>query len=369
MSDTLHIVCLDAPSPPDYGGVFDLYYKIPALASAGKRITLHYFDYKQNRGAEGLEPYCAAIYRYKRSSFLNALLSLKSYIVSSRTNAKLIARLNADASPVLIEGIHCSGIIPYLKKEKKIIIRLHNNEAEYYKNLRKTETNLFKKIYFGYEENRLSAYQKRLQTDTSFACVSTTDLETFKQLYQQTNAVFIPCFLPWQKISSKTGMGTYCLYHGNLSVPENIQAAEWLVNHVFAKLNYPLTIAGKNASLLQNKKGFSNVTLVNNPSDDELSELIREAHINVLPSLNNTGVKLKLLHALFEGRFCITNESGIKGSGLSNGIHIANESESVINCIEKLTQKEFTEAEKQNRNELLQLYNNHLNAQKLNALL
>jgi hypothetical protein len=39
----LHIVCHDVPYPPDYGGVFDLYYKIRTLHEQGIQILLHCF--------------------------------------------------------------------------------------------------------------------------------------------------------------------------------------------------------------------------------------------------------------------------------------------------------------------------------------
>jgi hypothetical protein len=39
----LHIVCHDVPYPPDYGGVFDLYYTIRNLHEQGIKIHLHCF--------------------------------------------------------------------------------------------------------------------------------------------------------------------------------------------------------------------------------------------------------------------------------------------------------------------------------------
>ena len=48
----LHIVCLDVPYPVDYGGVFDLFYKIKALSEAGVKIHLHCFEY-----GRGQQPY------------------------------------------------------------------------------------------------------------------------------------------------------------------------------------------------------------------------------------------------------------------------------------------------------------------------
>ncbi|HZI00495.1 MAG TPA: mannosyltransferase, partial [Flavisolibacter sp.] len=68
MSDQLHIVCLDAPAPPDYGGAIDIYYKIKALAGIGKKIILHYFDYKPGRSAGDLDSICVEVNTYSRKS-------------------------------------------------------------------------------------------------------------------------------------------------------------------------------------------------------------------------------------------------------------------------------------------------------------
>jgi hypothetical protein len=43
--------------------------------------------------------------------------------------------------------------------------------------------------------------------------------------------------------------------------------------------------------------------------------LIRKAQLHILPSFNDTGIKLKLLHVLFEGRFCMVNTASVEGSG------------------------------------------------------
>ena len=117
MSNYLHIVCLDAPSPPNYGGAIDMYYKITALAALGKKIILHYFDYKENRNAASLKDCCVEVHAYPRKGFINSF-SLP-YIISSRINRSLINRLNRDRFPVLLEGLHCSGIIPYLNDNSR----------------------------------------------------------------------------------------------------------------------------------------------------------------------------------------------------------------------------------------------------------
>lgn len=101
---------------------------------------------------------------------------------------------------------------------------------------------------------------------------------------------------------------------------------------------------------------------------DEIDALVRKAHVNVLPSMNNTGVKLKLLNALFNGRFCVTNTKGVKGSRITKGVTIYDNPEDWINGLSTLFDRPFSTADKKEREEVVQLYNNNENAQRLTEL-
>ena len=347
-----------------------MYYKIVALAAIGKKITLHYFNYKEGRDGDSLLPYCTAIHSYPRKSFASGLFSLLPYIVRSRINKELIERLNADEEPILLEGIHCSGIIPYLKKPGRVVIRMHNEEAAYYARLVPTERNILKKTYLRYESSLLRRYYKKLPQDVALACLSQTDIEAFLKEYGFTQVHFIPCFIPWQELKAAEGKGEYCLYHGNLAVPENESAALWLLQEVWDKLQLPLVIAGKGPSerLVHLCKANPHVHLEVNPSLERIGELVAGAQVHVLPSMNSTGVKLKLLHALFRGRFCITNEPGIRGSAIEGGVSVAEEPDQWRTLVTELFQRSFSEEDKKNRQQLLTVYNNEVNAGRLSAL-
>jgi hypothetical protein len=372
VNDSVHIVCLAAPSPPDYGGAIDMYYKIVALAESGWKITLHYYQYQQGRDAGHLSSYCEKIYVYKRKKGWPALSWPLPYLVSSRINNDVITCLNKDDNPIILEGIHCTGIITYLKnKNRKIVVRIHNNEAIYYKRLAKAEKNIAKKGYYFFESVLLSHYQKKLPPYCLFACLSTADASEFSQLYPTSEVEFLPSFVAWNEVQIKTGSGNYCLYHGNMSVAENDKAAQWLVREVFSKVSVSLIIAGKgiSKSIFRISEKHKHIKILLDPTINEIKEVVQNAHIHVLPSLNNTGVKLKLLHALFKGRYCITNNAGIEGSNIKSGISIANHPDEWIEGIERLFTKEFTGDEILQRQNELRLYNNNENAQKLSAWL
>ena len=370
LSEYIHIVCLDAPSPPDYGGAIDMFYKIKALAESGKKIILHYFDYNDRRATAGLEQYCASIFSYSRKPVYRWLPLSQPFIVQSRINNVLIDRLNQDDHPILLEGLHCSGIIPFLHNSKRVVVRMHNDEASYYHHLAHAEKSFLKKKYFQQESNLLINYQKNLDKQVKLACLSKSDIDIFKNNYHFQHVHFVPCFIPWQAINSKPGHGNYCLYQGNMSVSENEEAALWLVEHVFRALKIQLVIAGKGISkrLKNASASHSNIHLIDNPSIAEIDGLIKNAHINVLPSMNNTGVKLKLLNALLNGRHCITNSNGITGSKIESSLSVEDDAANWINTIKSIMQQEFSAQQMEERKEILYLYNNQLNARKLNEL-
>ena len=372
MTDRLHIVCLDAPSPPDYGGAIDMFYKIKALAAIGKKIHLHYFQYAGNRGVGDLDKICEKVYPYARKKGLKGIRFNLPYIVSTRINNLLIQRLNEDDAPIILEGIHCTGIIPFINnRQRKIMVRVHNNEAVYYHRLALAESNFAKRFYYKIESRLLNRYQNKLSQNAIYACLSRADEDVFKNDYHLSKVVFIPSFVAWQQVLNKSGNGGYCLYHGNLSVSENKEAVTWLIKHVFSQLNIPFIIAGKgiSTSLMQACSRLPHIRLITHPSMSEINELVENAQINVLPSVNNTGVKLKLLHALFRGRYVLTNKNGVAGSGLENAVTIAESGEEWKVAINQLFKKELSQAEIANRQKLLELYNNEKNAQLISAQL
>jgi hypothetical protein len=370
----LHIVCLDAPYPPDYGGAVEMFGKIVALHRQGIKIHLHYFVYGTKRNSEReMSKYCDSIHTYKRKTGWESFSFKTPYIVASRMNDVLVENLEKDDHPVILEGIHCTGILHLLKKQtRKILVRLHNDEASYYKTLTNCEKNLFKKLYFLNESRLLKKYQASLPKNFIYACLSQKDACTFSNEYHLPKVEFLPAFICWQQIQCEEGIGNFCLYHGNLSVAENEKAAGWLLDKVFTKIKVPLVIAGKNPTRRLSKCAHlcQHTCLVANPSDKEMNDLIRKAHIHIIPSFNNTGIKLKLLHALYKGRHCVVNPAAVEGSSLEAACHVGNNANALAAIIMQLHHQPFTEEEIRLRKEILEdTFDNDINAQKIIAWL
>lgn len=369
---TLHIITHEVPWPVNYGGVVDLFYKIKALHQLGVNIHLHCFTH--DRGPqEELNKYCSSVKYYPRKKSISRFSFSLPFIVNSRVSDELLKELQKDDHPVLFEGIHTTySLFKDQLKNRKILVRLHNAEFEYYHQLAKQEKNFLKKQYFLHESRLLKKYEKAIANKALFLAVSKQDVEIYQQEFNATQIEYLPVFLPYTLAVGKEGKGCFCLYHGNLSINENEEAAIWLLQNVFDKTTTPFVIAGKDPSkkLQQLAHAHPHTCLVANPVDKELQDLIAKAHVNVLPSFNNTGVKLKLLNALFNGRHCLVNPAAVAGSELGEHCYIANDAASFQQKINDLFALELAEEDIQKRQGLLQQqYNNEENAKKIIALL
>jgi hypothetical protein len=368
----LHIVTHTVPWPADYGGVIDLFYKIKALSLAGIKIHLHCFLYNGQTPQKELNKYCEEVYYYKRENNITRLSFRIPFIVYSRKCDALIKNLQKDDHPILLEGIHTTY---YLYKgalqNRKVVVRLHNAEFEYYRHLAMHEFNPLKKLYYQYESKLLKNYERQIAEKAFIASMSQQDVALYKELFHAKNIYYLPAFIPNMLAACKEGNGCCCcLYHGNLAINENEKAAEWLLENVFNELNIPFIIAGKNPTekLKYLVKQTEHACLVENPDEEEMQDLIAKAQINILPSFNNTGVKLKLLNALFNGKHCIVNNAAVEGSGLEEGCHLAERPEEFKKLIKELFQQPFSEEETEHRQGLLHdLYSNETNARQLIA--
>lgn len=363
----LHIVSFDVPFPANYGGVIDVFYKLKFLREQGVEIYFHCFEY--GRGQQViLNNYCKEVYYYKRNTSFFQHFTLLPFIVKSRKNKELLNNLSLIDAPILFEGLHTCGFLNDARlKDRFKIYRESNIEHEYYFKLAESESSLLKKIYFFIEAIKLKRFEKTLVHSDLMLTVSKKDNEYLKQKFPNNLVEYLPSFHPYKACVSNPGKGDYVLYHGNLQISENHLAAMFLVKEVFTEPHLKYIIAGLNPkSDLKNLIAIKdNIELIENPDQDTLNELIQHAHINCLVSFQKTGLKLKLLHALFAGRFCMVNDEMLYGTDLSELCIIGNSAEELRKKIKDFFNYSFTEKETSSREQKLKLYNVELNAKRI----
>lgn len=367
----IHVVSLQVPFPADYGGVIDIYYKLKALKEAGYEVWLHTFCYGREP-AEELNAVADRVFYYPRHHSLLYQLSIAPYIVSSRHSSKLLADLLADDAPILFEGIHCCGYLAHRRLRNRIkLVRMHNVEQDYYKELSQKASG-WKKLYYTIEAVKLKRYEKKLRHANAILAITESDRNYFETTYPHTPTLLLPAFHAESSVAPLSPKENYILYHGNLSVEENIEAAEYILRHIVPLVpNATWIFAGKNPSgrLVRHIARTEGTRLVANPSAQQMSLLIGKAAINLLITFQPTGLKLKLLTALFAGGHCLVNSPMLTGTGLDKACIVADTPGEMASAIEQAMQKPFDETARLTRITLLELYDNRKNIDRITGFM
>ncbi len=330
-------------------------------------IYLHTFEYGRGKQKE-LTKYCKKVRYYKRNSFVKSFLSTEPFIVKSRNNERLIANLTKDAFPILFEGLHTTyPIFDDRLKGQAIFVRAHNIEHRFYRGLAESETNLFKKRFFKQEAKKLKRYQQLLKKVNGVFTISPFEQAYFLKKIGD-HCQYIPAFHEVFKKEHIEKKGKNVLYHGNMMVPENVKAAQFLID-VYKNSHFPLIIASSHIhkNLIKEIDQHKNISFSKINEQSDLSALFNNAHVNVLPTFQKTGIKLKLLNTLYQGKFVIANDFMIDDTGLETLCEKANTKAEFLDTTTALFNIDFSNDIVNKRLEILQQFNPVQGGQKIIA--
>src|SRR5690606_7904312 len=265
----------------------------------------------------GVGAHCGGVPYYQRGSGKAQALDRPPCGGVRRRSEELGDHLGRGGPPNPFGGLHsCFHLGDPRLHGRRRLVRTHNVEHEYYEALALAERGAFKRTYFVQEARKLRKFEAVLSEADVTLAISPSDQRYFASHFR--NVRHVPAFHPSGKVDVPAGLGDFCLYHGALSVPENDKAALYLVNEVFRGLPIPLVIAGRGASpeLRAAVGRANNVKLRENIPTAEITALVQAAQVNVLPTFQATGIKLKLLLCLFRGRHVVCNSPMVMDTGL-----------------------------------------------------
>lgn len=348
MDKHLHIVSFDVPWPADYGGVIDVYYKAKALAEQGVKVHLHCFAY-----GRAISPHLAdtfhEVHYYKRNMNKTLLAHPLPFIMISRQSSQLLKRLLEDDYPILFEGKHSCYLLDHPDLvQRECFVRTHNVETDYYSALAK-RAGIFKRWYFQNESKKLKRYSPHLSSAEALFCITKKDATHFSEWNE---AIELAAFHSAEGVKYKSEKSPFALYHGNLAVSENDEAAHFLVNKVFANSEKTLHVFGHNAPR-QLKKAIAQHENMYYLKSGDLLSFIQTAQVNVLPTFQTTGLKLKLLYSLFNGGHVVVNRQMVEGTCLANLCHVATSAQEMREIVDSLWEVPFTEADAKKRESFL----------------
>ncbi len=363
----LHIISFDNPFPPDYGGVIDVFFKIKALHKLGHDIYLHCFVGDEERVLPELESVTSRIWFYKKNRNPLFMFSVIPFAVKSRFHKDLISNLKSIDAPILFEGLQTTMLLNKIDLDtKKIFLRLHNLESDYFRGTAKSERNPFRKLLYQSEAFKYKKYEKIISRFKTVFTLSVHEHEWVNAF--SGNSVYVPVFHGNVLEENLSDFGHFSLYHGDLRLADNKKAAGFLID-VFKKMGSKLIIAsGKGEYFINSRiKGASNIEFVKVKNQAELDNLLQKAHINVLVSFQQSGTKLKLVNSLFKSRFCLINKNMVDDPKIMGLCASADTEADFIDKITLLTQMPYHPG---NRGTILgEVLDDNKNAERISGLL
>ena len=361
----VHLISMDAPVPPLYGGMAEVSSQIDALQTESFQVELHAFvskkrlsevariwsqmhqpGYSTSGKNQVLEDATAdtpgdpsvRLWLYPRNGWASLLQRLP-YLVASRASVPLVRRLECAPLPAVLHGYHSlwSALVsPQISARS--YLRLHNPERLYYRGLAASELGTdirawLKRRYYHWEARRLARLEQKVLSRLKLAGVwalTPGDAAATAPFFRTAVDVLPPAVPPLTVGQCPADFLVtvpdlpFLLVHGKLSVPENDWAAHrwldvWAWDQCHNKhLNgTALVIAGQGASgaLRQRAADLPGVWFVDTPSPEEMSHLLHAAALHGQLAVHRAGIKYKLLNALQTSAPILGNEDLVHGTG------------------------------------------------------
>lgn len=352
MTKRVLIISFDIPFPDNYGGVKDVWQRILLLKASGHFVDLISF-YKSRQRFKRFEESTERLivdqhlaFKQKPIRLLGSKLPISVTLRTLNTSEILLCKelLKCNYDCIIVEGYKCLSAFLAIQKNiahKKSILRVHNIESNYFKNLAITTSNPIKKVFYSLESQRFNQIERSNSLNHLFTYILfISKVEAQDQLFDCVTNKFV--IQPYLEERTSTYFDTpfnsrtnNILYLGNLDLPDNLASVKEIIKILLPVLeqspDITLTIAGKSESRTARKvfsyllKRLPNFLLLENLHHTSISELYHKSKIFYLYSMNPSGVKLKLIESLSFGLPTISNYNGFVGSGLENAVINADE--------------------------------------------
>lgn len=326
------IVAGEFPYPANHGGIVDIWKRMNAFKKMNFSIDLM-VTVKENPSREQIrevERVVQNIFIVKRSNKVSYIFKKLPLQINSRKTLEKFQMNNKIYDWVILEG-ECTLAILSNKslKYKKIILRMHNDESKYFRELSKSSQTWFKKFYYLSESYKFSWGEPYfIQQIENIMFISLDEKQRYTSKYNIKNACFLPPAIDLKFYSRPLNNKTV-LFIGSLFMINNQEAIRYYIKYIHPQLNdiknYKFIIAGNNRNesldwLYDLKSQFSNIYIYESPKD--LSEIYEMSTVFVNPMLHGAGVKVKTIEAIVNGLPVISTTVGCEGTGLMHQRHI-----------------------------------------------
>ena len=364
MQRSLNVISGHIPCPNTIGDAQQTFWCLEALFAAGIQVHLFTFseqgstiDPTTNKATHPqLVNLCSSVQYYPINKGHRNFSFSAPYATAKYQNDQLENDLATNNYPILIEGMGPSGLaLSTALEHRKIWVRILTYAPNYFRYLQERSITPLKKLFYQREAVLSKRILKKINQRVSWMVTSAQVKKTLEDLFLGgAIQILAPFTSSSNTITSKTGLGNYCLFQGNLSDAATHKTASWLLTHVFHNLKVPFVITGNSPapSLVERAHMQPHTCIVANPSIAERQDMIEKAQIIIQPSFIKSGADEALLEGIKKGRHCLTNtkmESGVMGGSYHQGTSANAFQEIII----QLYHHPFSEEEIETRKKLI----------------
>lgn len=332
------------PYPPASGGQIRTLYLLKYLAQ-NHSITLVslYKDDREKKFAKNLQSYCAEIHLCKRprkpwqvNNIAKAVFSNLPFLIVRNYSREAVETIEQLLKTKSFDVIHAETfyIMPHIP-ETHIPVLLVEQTIEYkvYQHFVGTLP-FFLKYPLTLDIFKLKYWETYYWKKANLvATVSESDKKEIQHILPDLTTEIIPNGAGDEMIATRLksprNTSPQLLFVGNFYWLQNVEAARYLIDHVFPKLRNDvpgirLVIAGQNAGTKITGNADEGIEIVDLAADDTTSvkRLYGEASVFIAPIFGPGGTRLKILAAMASGVPVISTHVGVEGLGIKNGEHV-----------------------------------------------
>ncbi|MFL2566295.1 MAG: glycosyltransferase [Schleiferiaceae bacterium] len=329
---TINIWSMDRLETTSYGGTLEVIGQVKNAIKLGFQVVLYCWSKGEVQHQSPESIIGVQFQTLKRNQSLFKLFKTAPYIVSSRNTSIARHKSSIQRGKVIINGVHCSGI----PISENSILRIHNPEGDYYKSLGRQSKGLVA-LYFFWESMRLKFWERKLAKEWSGMvwALTNTDLKFWTSLKPRSDAKIVgPLVVFEYKIPESKSLAKTLLVPGKFSVNENENALKMSLNAD----GWDIIWAGHGLSKKFKKFLNSRVSYIENPTDDEISDLFKNSHATLIHAEHNLGIKIKLIQALHQSRWIIAHNYALVGIPFStkDGILTYSDPKTFIEALDQI---------------------------------
>jgi hypothetical protein len=333
----LAVVAQEIPYPPTHGGRVDMWRRLKAFARAGVRIQLFYWS-ETPPDAEALaeigritESSCALSFKQGWGARLRTagrLFSTPAPVSTRLLNGEeqrrvMTSVLNFQPDAIWLDQLYGAGLAMDLVRKIRVpmLTRSHNVEHCYWREQIKVANSFSQKIRIRARLLSLEHFEEFiLRNSYRFYDISVDDLRYWQQRGLH-NGQWLPplaegnaMLRPVSAKAPEYDIG----FLGNLFMPNNVEAVNWLLDEVLPRVRheFPLAtvlIAGSRASdTLRTRIAADPLIELRSDVPDPV-DIYRNASVLVNPMLRGSGVALKSIDMLAFGRSLVSTSQGMTG--------------------------------------------------------